>query len=86
MVRAKVIRPTGKQPCVLLTDELDEAIVDAITTVGEVPLQMLVHSCFPEYNYQKIWRRVRSLNEWGLIRTGDRRGKVICFSKELRTK
>jgi hypothetical protein len=76
MAIAKVIRQ--EMPSVLLLDELDDSIINTVGTVGEIPLKTLAHS-LPEHQYQKIARRVRSLSDWGLIQTGNRRGQVVCF-------
>jgi hypothetical protein len=68
-----------EKPPVLLLDDLDERIVDTIGAAGAITLQALAHN-LPEYRYQRIWYRVRSLSEWHVIRLGIKRGKIVCFS------
>jgi predicted MarR family transcription regulator len=58
-------------------DPLDSAIVDTVNAEGEITLQDLAQR-LPEYRYQTVWYRCRTLNEWGLIRKGKiTRGKAV---------
>ena len=62
----------------IVLDELDESILSTVSAAG-VSLQELAHR-LPKYSYRRVYYRIRSLEKWHLIRTGMKRGEVICFS------
>jgi len=62
----------------VVLDELDEQILSTVNAAG-ISLQELAQR-LSKYGYPKLWYRIRSLEKWHLIRTGMKRGEVICFS------
>jgi predicted transcriptional regulator len=63
----------------VVLDDLDDAIVSTINAEGPIMLQELAHR-LPKCGYTKLWYRLRSLEKWGLIRTGNKRRQVVCFA------
>lgn len=62
-------------------DDLDEEIISMIDHEGRIMLQELKRR-LPEHRYQKLWKRVRTLGDWGYIKIGMARNRVICLSVE----
>jgi len=62
----------------VVLDELDESILSTVNTAG-ISLQELAQR-LSKYGYPRLHYRIRALERMGLINTGKKGRRIICFS------